>query len=140
MTEVSNDICPLGKHLQHYWDRLSSEERKMEFDEEGLFSLTPRKIALDIADNTTGNIIVDAFSGVGGSAIGFALKGKSVMLPQGFPGNWNYWSNPVISNESENDEIDISKVEHLQISIRNSSGSDSEHGIEISSVSIKTLK
>lgn len=79
MTEVSNDICPLGKHLQHYWDRLSSEERKMEFDEEGLFSLTPRKVALDIADNTTGNIIVDAFCGVGGSAIGFALKGKSVI-------------------------------------------------------------
>ncbi len=79
MTEVSNDICPLGKHLQHYCDRLSSEERKMEFDEEGLFSLTPGKVALQIADNTAGNIIVDAFSGVGGSAIGFALKGKSVI-------------------------------------------------------------
>lgn len=79
MTEVSNDICPLGNHLRHYWDRLSSEERKMEFDEEGLFSLTPQKVALEIADNTTGNIIVDAFCGVGGSAIGFAFKGKRVI-------------------------------------------------------------
>jgi len=79
MTEVLNDICPLVDHLQHYWDRLSKEERKMEFDEEGLFSLTPQKVALDIADNTAGNIIVDAFCGVGGSAIGFALKGKSVI-------------------------------------------------------------
>ncbi|MCH6575863.1 MAG: hypothetical protein IH795_11805 [Bacteroidetes bacterium] len=79
MTEVLNDICPLGDHLQHYWDRLSKEERKMEFDEEGLFSLTPQKVALQIADNTAGNIIVDAFCGVGGSAIGFALKGKSVI-------------------------------------------------------------
>jgi len=79
MTEILNDICPLGNHLQHYWDRLSREERKMEFDEEGLFSLTPQKVALEIADNIAGNIIVDAFCGVGGSAIGFALKGKSVI-------------------------------------------------------------
>jgi len=79
MTEVLNDICPLGDHLQHYWDRLSKEERKMEFDEEGLFSLTPGKVALQIADKTSGNLIVDAFCGVGGSAIGFALKGKSVI-------------------------------------------------------------
>ena len=79
MTEVLNYICPLGDHLQHYWDRLSKEERKMEFDEEGLFSLTPRKVALEIADNTPGNLIIDAFCGVGGSAIGFALSGKNVI-------------------------------------------------------------
>ncbi len=79
MTEILNDICPLGDHLQHYWDRLSKQEREMEFDEEGLFSLTPQKVALEIADNTAGNIIVDAFCGVGGSAIGFALRGKKVI-------------------------------------------------------------
>jgi trimethylguanosine synthase len=79
MKNNSNEICPIGDHLQHYWDRLSSEERKLEFDEEGLFSLTPGKVALEIADNTPGNLIVDAFCGVGGSAIGFALRGKSVI-------------------------------------------------------------
>ena len=51
----------------------------MEFDEEGLFSLTPRKVALQIADKTSGDLVIDAFGGVGGSAIGFALSGKKVI-------------------------------------------------------------
>ncbi len=75
----SKDICPLGKQYQHYWDRLSVKEREMQFDEEGLFSLAPQKVALEIAQNTPGSTVVDAFCGVGGSAIGFAISGKNVI-------------------------------------------------------------
>jgi len=46
------DICPLGPHLQHYWDRLSYREKKMEFDEEALFSLALESVALNIAEKT----------------------------------------------------------------------------------------
>lgn len=80
MTKLSqNDSCPLGDDLQHYWDRLSDKEKMMRFDREGLFSLALESVALDIAKNTPGNLIVDAFCGVGGSAIGFARTGKNVV-------------------------------------------------------------
>ncbi len=75
----SIDICPFGSHFQHYWDRLSDVEKRMEFDEEGLFSLALEPIALDIAEKTPGDLVVDAFCGVGGMAIGFARAGKKVI-------------------------------------------------------------
>lgn len=77
-TETKN-VCPLGPHLQHYWDRLTEREREMMLDEEGLFSLALESVALDIADKTPGYTIIDAFCGAGGSAIGFARKGKKIV-------------------------------------------------------------
>ena len=74
-----NDICPFGPRLQHYWDRLTERERKMMLDEEGLFSLALEAVALNIADKTPGDVVVDAFCGAGGSSIGFARKGKRVV-------------------------------------------------------------
>ena len=73
------DICPLGSHLQHYWDRLSGREKRMEFNEEGLFSLALESVALDIAEKTPGKTVADAFCGAGGMAIGFARVGKKVV-------------------------------------------------------------
>ena len=75
----SKDICPLGPHLQHYWDRLTERERRMMLDEEGLFSLALESVALHIAEKTPGDVIADAFCGAGGSAIGFARAGKRVV-------------------------------------------------------------
>ena len=79
MSNSVNSVCPLGPHLQHYWDRLSDTERKMEFDEEGLFSLALQTVALEIAERTPGEVVADAFCGVGGMAIGFARAGKKVI-------------------------------------------------------------
>ena len=79
MTDSENKTCPLGPHLQHYWDRLSDKEKQMEFDEEGLFSLALQPIALDIAQRTPGQVVADAFCGVGGMSIGFARAGKRVI-------------------------------------------------------------
>lgn len=79
MTDKAKDICPLGPGLQHYWDRLSETEKKMELDEEGLFSLALQPVALEIARKIPGHIIADAFSGAGGMAIGFARAGKKVI-------------------------------------------------------------
>ena len=89
---MSNDPynkCPLGDNLQHYWDRLSELEKKMQFDEEGLFSLAPQRVALEIAKNTQGSLVVDAFCGVGGSAIAFALIGKKVIAVDSHKGRLN---------------------------------------------------
>lgn len=75
----SKDICPLGPHLQHYWDRLTEREREMMLDEEGLFSLALESVALHISEKTPGVLIADAFCGAGGNAIGFARMGKRVV-------------------------------------------------------------
>jgi len=75
----ANDICPLGPDLQHYWDRLSDREKNMKLDEEGLYSLALESVALEIAQRTPGDFILDAFCGLGGSAIGFARSGKNVI-------------------------------------------------------------
>lgn len=72
-------ICPLGPRFQNYWDRLTERERRMQFDEEGLFSLALESVALGIAEKTPGSLIADAFCGAGGNAIGFARTGKSVI-------------------------------------------------------------
>jgi len=79
MRSSPNEVCPLGAHLQHYWDRLSDKEKKMELDEEGLFSLTLQPVALDIAEKTPGGLVADAFCGAGGMAIAFARSGKRVI-------------------------------------------------------------
>ncbi|PAV64002.1 hypothetical protein WR25_00261 [Diploscapter pachys] len=51
-------------------------------DREGWFSVTPERLAEHIADRVVrqpGMIVVDAFAGVGGNSIQFALKGAKVI-------------------------------------------------------------
>jgi uncharacterized protein (DUF3084 family) len=47
---------------------------------EGWFSVTPEKIAEHIADRCRCDLIVDAFCGVGGNAIQFAMCSKKFPL------------------------------------------------------------
>jgi hypothetical protein len=54
MKDSPSDVCPLGPHLQHYWDCLSDTEKRMEFDEEGLFSLALQPAAMEIRRKTPG--------------------------------------------------------------------------------------
>jgi len=60
--------------------------------------------------------------------------GKGIMLPQGFPGNWNYWLLPSDQRGSKTDSLNIGKVEKLQISMRPSKDQNSE--VQIGSISI----
>jgi len=85
MNPGNSDTCPFGPELQHYWDRLTDTEKRMRLDEEGLFSLTLERVALDIANKTPGDLVVDAFCGAGGSAIGFARTGKKVIAIDASP-------------------------------------------------------
>jgi trimethylguanosine synthase len=64
--------------MEKYWARLSPEEKCMRLDKEALYSLVVQPVALRTAAITPGQHVVDAFCGAGGSAIGFALAGKSV--------------------------------------------------------------
>ncbi|KAF9434899.1 Trimethylguanosine synthase [Entomortierella beljakovae] len=67
----------LPKDMQKYWYqryryfRLFDQGIKM--DLEGWYSVTPEKIATHIAQRCASDVIIDAFCGVGGNAIQFAL-------------------------------------------------------------------
>jgi trimethylguanosine synthase len=71
--------CPFGPRLQKYWDLLSNEEKNMQMDVPGLYSITVRELALQIATTLAGDSVFDAFCGLGGNAIAFALAGKRVI-------------------------------------------------------------
>jgi trimethylguanosine synthase len=70
------DICPFGPEYQKYWDRrkgiFSKWDRGVQTDAVGLFSATPEKIANEIAQTLKFRTVVDAFCGIGATAIAFA--------------------------------------------------------------------
>ncbi|KAM5158394.1 trimethylguanosine synthase isoform 1-T1 [Mantella aurantiaca] len=74
-------------HLAKYWAQryrlFSRFDEGIKLDEEGWFSVTPEKIAEHIAQRVRqcikNAVVVDAFCGVGGNAIQFALAGMRVI-------------------------------------------------------------
>ena len=78
-----NEICPYGEKFQPYWDLrydfFSKFDEGIKIDKEGLYSVKPEKSAFEIAKHMVGDVVVDAFGGVGGSAIAFAMTGKKVI-------------------------------------------------------------
>ncbi|XP_063779808.1 trimethylguanosine synthase isoform X2 [Pseudophryne corroboree] len=74
-------------HLAKYWAQryrlFSRFDEGIKLDEEGWFSVTPEKIAEHIAGRVRhcieNAVVVDAFCGVGGNAIQFALAGMKVI-------------------------------------------------------------
>ncbi len=67
--------------------------------------------------------------------------GKGVMLPQGYPGNWNYWVLPPYGRGGTDDMINFNNVEQMQISIRKPATKRTNNfGIEISFIGLQTTK
>lgn len=75
----SETPCPFGSELEHYWKRLSPLEQRMQIDVEGLYSLAQQAVMDEITALIPGKTAIDAFCGVGGSAIGLARAGKQVI-------------------------------------------------------------
>ncbi|XP_067836144.1 trimethylguanosine synthase isoform X2 [Heptranchias perlo] len=83
---MPSDIIAVPE-LTKYWAQryrlFSRFDEGVKLDQEGWFSVTPEKIAEHIANRVMQNfhcdIIVDAFCGVGGNSIQFALAGKRVI-------------------------------------------------------------
>ncbi|KZV87304.1 S-adenosyl-L-methionine-dependent methyltransferase, partial [Exidia glandulosa HHB12029] len=84
---ASEDDVPA--HLQKYWcqrDRLFSRfSEGCLLDEEGWYSVTPERVANQIADRCACNVILDAFCGVGGNAIAFAQTCERVIAIDNSP-------------------------------------------------------
>ncbi|XP_015209026.2 trimethylguanosine synthase [Lepisosteus oculatus] len=73
----------LAKYWAQRYRLFSRFDKGIKLDYEGWFSVTPEKIAKHIAlrvqNSFHSDVIVDAFCGVGGNAIQFALTGKRVI-------------------------------------------------------------
>ncbi|XP_059837122.1 trimethylguanosine synthase isoform X2 [Hypanus sabinus] len=76
-------VPELAKYWAQRYRLFSRFDEGVKLDQEGWFSVTPEKIAEHIAKRVTESfpcdIIIDAFCGVGGNSIQFALAGKRVI-------------------------------------------------------------
>ncbi|KAI9140166.1 RNA cap guanine-N2 methyltransferase-domain-containing protein [Paraphysoderma sedebokerense] len=73
----------VSKRVKKYWYNRFKLFEKFDqgicLDEEGWFSVTPENIAAHIAERCRGDVIIDAFAGVGGNAIQFAFTCERVI-------------------------------------------------------------
>jgi hypothetical protein len=44
--------------------------------------------------------------------------GRGVLLPQGFPQQWNYWVGPAAGRGGAGDRLRLERLERLQLSLR----------------------
>jgi hypothetical protein len=68
----------------------------------------------------------------------FALA-RGVKLPEGFPGEWNYWMGPAAGRGDRGDAIRMPHVERLQLSLRKADATQpapDAYGVEIESVTL----
>ncbi|SCZ98236.1 BZ3500_MvSof-1268-A1-R1_Chr3-2g06239 [Microbotryum saponariae] len=81
--QTNYDAENLPDELKKYWFQryrlFSLFDQGVQMDREGWFSVTPEKIAQQIAERCRCNVIVDAFCGVGGNAIQFAFTCEKVI-------------------------------------------------------------
>src|SRR5579859_1033578 len=62
---------------------------------------------------------------------GFTI-GRGVLLPEGFPGEWNYWVGPAEGRGGPDDRPRLEHIERLQLSLRPGEG----RGVEVESVAL----
>ena len=63
--------------------------------------------------------------------------GRGVLLPEGFPGEWNYWVGPAAGRGGSGDRLRLDRVERLQLSLRREQGVDilpGTYGVEVESI------
>src|SRR5437773_1467546 len=70
----------------------------------------------------------------------FAI-GRGVLLPEGFPGEWNYWVGPAAGRGTSGDRPRLERVERLQLSLRRKDAGDvalapGRYGVEVESITL----
>lgn len=79
----SDEGNPFGESYIHYWRNrkqlLTKWDDGIQSDEQGICSVKPESIALEIARELKGDVVLDAFCGIGGNSIAFAREGKKVI-------------------------------------------------------------
>ena len=67
------------KAWKHRHELFSRFDEGVQFDREGFEAAKSETVANFVAKHLPGNTVLDAFTGIGGSAIGFAREGKKVI-------------------------------------------------------------
>ena len=65
--------------------------------------------------------------------------GRGVLLPEGFPGEWNYWMGPAAGRGGATDRPRLVHLERLQLSLRRENGVTAKprtYGVEVESVTL----
>lgn len=65
--------------------------------------------------------------------------GRGVLLPEGFPGEWNYWVTPAAGRGGPGDHVRIDRVERLQLSLRREDGvtvTPGHYGVEVEAITL----
>jgi hypothetical protein len=62
--------------------------------------------------------------------------GKGILLPQGYPGDWNYWIDPAKARGGASDTLNINKIESLQFSFGLSPQNQSHLWMDMSSIEL----
>ncbi|XP_024538959.1 trimethylguanosine synthase isoform X1 [Selaginella moellendorffii] len=84
-TKITKELREAGIGLQtakYWWQRyslFSKFDEGIKMDEEGWFSVTPEVIAKHQAMRCSSPVVIDAFAGVGGNTIQFALRSEHVI-------------------------------------------------------------
>jgi hypothetical protein len=52
---------------------------------------------------------------------------RGVLLPEGFPGEWNYWVGPAAGRGGNGDHLQLERLERIQLSLRPREG----RGVEV---------
>lgn len=65
--------------------------------------------------------------------------GRGVLLPEGFPGEWNYWVGPAAGRGGSGDGVRLARMERLQISLQREDGvavTAGGYGVEVESIAL----
>jgi hypothetical protein len=65
--------------------------------------------------------------------------GRGVLLPEGFPGEWNYWVEPAAGRGGTGDRPRLAHLERLQLSVRREDAGTVKpggYGVEVESVTL----
>ncbi|HEV8124071.1 MAG TPA: hypothetical protein VGP80_07520, partial [Gemmatimonadales bacterium] len=65
--------------------------------------------------------------------------GRGVLLPEGFPGEWNYWVGPATGRGGHGDHLRLDHLERLQLSLRPEPGvsaTPGSYGVEVEWVTL----
>jgi hypothetical protein len=72
--------------------------------------------------------------------LGGFVAGRGALLPQGFPGEWNYWVGPAEGRGKAGDRVRLEHLERLQLSLRDPGGpppAPGSYGVEVEWVSLR---
>jgi hypothetical protein len=92
-------------------------------------------------DGTSWSAPVDVDSTWSDRSVPLAAFGvtRGVLLPEGFPGEWNYWVGPAAGRGGASDRPRADHLERLQLSLRREGGvvaAPGSYGVEVESVTL----